>query len=55
MKIFLDILNENPIAIKWTTVAIMAAKIMSSDRFQLIKNTDNEGIFYCNDCWKKYY
>ena len=44
MKIFLDILNENPIAIKWITVAIMAAKIKSFNRFQLIKNADIEGI-----------
>jgi hypothetical protein len=44
MKIFLDILNENPIARKCITVAIMAAKIISFNRFQLIKNADNEGI-----------
>jgi hypothetical protein len=44
MKIFLDILNENAIAIKWITVAIMAAKIKSFNRFQLIKNDDIEGI-----------
>ena len=44
MNIFLDILNENPIAIKWITVAIMAAIIRSFNRFQLIKNADNEGI-----------
>jgi hypothetical protein len=44
MKIFLDILNENAIAIKWITVAIMAAKIKSFNRFQLTKNDDIEGI-----------
>jgi len=44
MNIFLDILKENPIAIRWITVAIMAAKIKSFNRFQLIKNADIEGI-----------
>ena len=44
MNIFLDILNENPIARKCITVAIIAAKIISFDIFQLIKNADNEGI-----------
>ena len=40
----MDILTENPIAIKCTIVAIIAAKIKSFNRFQLIKNADNEGI-----------
>lgn len=44
MNIFLDILNENPIAIMWITVAIMAAKIKLFKRVQLIKNAVNEGI-----------
>ena len=29
---------------KWVTVAIMTAKIKSFNRFQLIKNADNDGI-----------
>ncbi len=44
MNIFLDILKENPIVMRWITVAIMAAKIKSFNRFQLIKNADIEGI-----------
>ena len=40
----MDILNENPIAIKCITVAIIAAIIMSFNIFQLIKNADNDGI-----------
>jgi len=44
MKIFLDILNEKPMAIMWIMVARMAAKIISFNRVQLIKNPDNEGI-----------
>jgi len=44
MKIFLDIVNEKPMAIMWITVAIMAAKIISFNRVQLIKNPDNERI-----------
>ena len=40
----MDILKENPIAIKWITVAIIAANIKSFKKFQLIKNADNEGI-----------
>jgi len=31
-------------AIMWIMVAIMAAKIISFNRVQLIKNPDNEGI-----------
>ena len=44
MNIFLDILKENPIAIRWIIVAIIAAKIISFNKFQLIKNADIEGI-----------
>ena len=44
MKIFLEILKEKPIAIKCITVAIIAAKIISFERFHPIKNAVNEGI-----------
>ena len=44
MKIILDILKENPITIKCIMVAIIAAKIISFNRFQLIINADIEVI-----------
>lgn len=44
MKIFFEILNENPIATKWIIVATIAAKIISFKTCHTIKKDDNDGI-----------